>query len=191
MKRKANDCTIDSGLISKRSANNLNPTPSNANLVLTRTNKITKTTTIKNSKNKEIFIKPIANNSLKKILDDENKKIKTLNNLNIKNLEIKDEILDMLIKKNLEMIDLEYCMKEYKDSLTLLEAIPKCYQESRITSNANIQYLNEQQEKANNLINNLLLKNSNLEMMIKMREEEIKMNEETVVIFNIVFRIYK
>jgi hypothetical protein len=183
MKRKANDSTIDSGLVSKRSANALNPTPSNANLVLTKTNKIAKTAIIKTSKSKENCIKPIANNNLKKIIDDENKKIKTVTNLNIKNSEIKDEILDMLIRKNLEMMDLEFYMKEYKDSLALLDTFPKSFQESRVTSNANIQYLDEQLKKASDLIYNLHLKNSNLEMMIKMREDEIKTQEESVIIY--------
>jgi hypothetical protein len=141
--------------------------------------KISKTAISKN-KNKDNIIRPIANNNLKKIIEDENKKIRTISNLSIKNIEIKDEILEMLTKKNLEMIDLEYYTKEYKESLNLLESFPERYRDSRITVDANIQYVNEQLNKANELITNLQLKNSNLEIFIKLREEEMKIEEQAV-----------
>ncbi len=101
MKKKANDLYIDSGLLSKKSKNTIiaNTTPSNSNLIITKTSNITKTIISKPSKSKESFINPIANNNMKIIIDDEIKKQKTLNNLNMKNLEIKVEILNMLIKK--------------------------------------------------------------------------------------------
>jgi hypothetical protein len=181
MKKKAVDSTIDSGLMSKRS-NTIVTQQSNSNLVMIKTNKVTKTTIGKFfSKTKESAIKPIANNNLKKIIDDENKKMKALNDINHKNSQIKDDILEMLIKKNLEMLDLEYYMKEYKDSFDAIESFPQNFQESRVITNANLQFLDEQLKKANDLINNLHLKNSNLEIMIKLREEEIKAHEETVL----------
>ncbi len=192
MKRKANDCHIDSSLVSKRSANMITPTPSNSNLVMTKTSKVTKTKLSKKTKTKETsIINPIANKNLKKITDDENKKIKAINGLQNKSREIQDQILDMLLKKNIELIDLECCIEEYKESLSLLENFPNSFQESRITSNANIQYLDEQLKKANDLINNLHSKNSNLEIMLKLRDEEARGYEQTVIIIKIVFRIHK
>jgi hypothetical protein len=181
MKRKVIEPFIETALLSKRSVNPHNHVPTNSNLVLIKSSKLVKTNINKNSKNKENLIKPIANKNLKKIMDDEEKKVKAVNGLNFKNMEMRDEILEMLIKKNIDMIDLEKCMNDYKNSLALLESFPSVYQETRITSKANLMYLDEQLEKANDLINNFHIKNSNLEIMIKLREEEIKNHEDAVL----------
>ncbi len=58
------------------------------------------------------------------------------------------------------MLDLEYFIKDYKDSLNAIVSFPENFQESRITSNANIQFLDSQLQKAFDLINNIHAKNA-------------------------------